>query len=223
VAVVRLDAGFTIALDGRSIKTPAKRALVVPILSLAEMIAAEWQAQGETLDPGLMPATRLANSVIDGVVDRRADVVEDLVAFAASDLLCYRAEHPERLVERQTLVWDPILDWVDERYGARFLVGDGIVHVAQDPEAIARVAQAVADHSAFTLGGLHSLTTLTGSVLIALAVREGHLDADAAWVAGNLDDLWSLEVWGHDEEAAHRLQQRRRDFDAAIAFVRTSK
>jgi len=215
--------GFAIELDGRGIRTPARRALIMPTLSLAETIAAEWDAQGETLDPGLMPATRLANSVIDGVTDRRAEVVADLVAFAGSDLLCYRAEHPERLVERQTLVWDPILDWIDERFGARFLVGDGVMHVDQDEDAIARVASAVAGFGPFTLGGLHSVTTLTGSVLLALAVIEGRLDADAAWMAGSLDDLWSLEVWGHDEEAAHRLQQRRRDFDAAIAFVATGQ
>jgi len=211
--------GYAVALDGRTIRTPAKRSLVLPTRALAETIAEEWNGQGEFIDPGTMPSTRLANSVIDGVIDRRAEVIDDLAAYAGSDLLCYRTEAPERLVERQTLVWDPILDWVEERFGARFLVSEGIMHVSQEPYAIARVRAAVEHYDAFTLAGLHSVTTLTGSVLIALALTEGRLDAETAWAAGSLDDLWSLEVWGHDDEAAHRMLQRRRDFDAAVAFV----
>lgn len=213
--------GFVVELDGRTIRTPAKRELVVPTEALARAISAEWAGQGEFIDPGLMPFTRLANSVIDGVKDRRHEVIEDLTAFAASDLLCYRATSPERLVERQTLVWDPILDWVEEHLGARFLVSEGVMHVAQDPDAIDRIRSAVEPLDHFRLAGLHSITTLTGSVLIALALHAGRLDADAAWTSGSLDDLWSQEVWGADEEAAFRLEQRRRDFDAAVAFLAT--
>jgi chaperone required for assembly of F1-ATPase len=217
VATVRASAdGFAVELDGRTIRTPAKRLLILPSEQLAGTIAAEWNGQGDVIDPGTMSLTRLANSVIDGVADRRAEVIDDLAAYAGSDLLCYRAEAPERLVERQTLVWDPILDWVEERFGARFLVSEGIMHLTQDSDAIDRIRASVARHDAFTLAGLHSVTTLTGSVLIALALVEGRLDPDAAWAAGSLDDLWSLEVWGHDEEAAHRMLQRRRDFDAAV-------
>jgi chaperone required for assembly of F1-ATPase len=211
--------GFAVELDGRTIRTPAKRALIVPRRDLAEAIAKEWNGQGEVIDPGTMPHTKLANSVIDGVMDRRAEVIEDLVAYAGSDLLCYRAEAPDRLVERQTLVWDPILDWVEERLGGRFLVSEGIMHVRQDADAVASVRAAVQDRDPFALAGLHAITTLTGSVLIALALIEGRLDVDAAWNAGSLDDLWSLEVWGYDDEAAHRMQQRRREFDAAVAFI----
>jgi len=211
--------GFAIDLDGRPIQTPAKRRLVVPERHIAEAIAGEWNAQGDFIDPGTMAFTRLANSVIDGVVDRRTEVIEDLVSFAGSDLLCYRAEAPERLVERQTLVWDPILDWIEERFGARFLVSEGLMPLRQEAEAIARVRQAVRDHAPFKLAGLHCVTTLTGSVLIALALAEGRLDPDAAWAAGSLDELWSIEVWGHDDEAADRLAQRRREFDAAVAFL----
>jgi chaperone required for assembly of F1-ATPase len=212
-------AGFAVELDGRMIRTPAKRPLILPAEGLARTIASEWNGQGDVIDPGTMPSTRLANSVIDGVADRRAEVLDDLAAYAGSDLLCYRAEAPERLVERQTLVWDPILDWVDERFGARFLISAGIMHLTQDADAIAQVRATFDRHDAFTLAGLHSVTTLTGSVLIALALVEGRLDPDAAWAAGSLDDLWSLEVWGHDEEAAHRMHQRRQDFNAAVSFI----
>ena len=218
-SVKAVDGGFAVELDGRTILTPAKRRLVLPSEALAVTVATEWNGQGETIDPGTMPFTRLANSVIDGVADRRAEVVADLVAYAGCDLLCYRASSPERLVERQTLVWDPILDWIEERFGARFLVSEGLMPLRQEAEAIARVRQAVRDHAPFKLAGLHCVTTLTGSVLIALALAEGRLDPDAAWAAGSLDELWSIEVWGHDDEAADRLAQRRREFDAAVAFL----
>ena len=206
-------------LDGKPVMTPAKRGLVLPRPDLAEAIAIEWQRQGSHIDPATMPMTRLANSVIDGVADRREEVLEDLIAYAGTDLLCYRAESPERLVEQQGALWDPILDWADEALGARFLVAEGIVHVAQDPEAVARVRAAIAPADDFALGALHAITTLTGSALIAAALRLGHLDASAAWAAGALEDLWSLDVWGHDEEAAARLERRRGEFDAAVAFL----
>jgi chaperone required for assembly of F1-ATPase len=221
--VRQVDGGWSVELDGRPILTPAKRRLIVPVAGLAETIAAEWNDQVTTIDPATMPFTRLANSVIDGVADRRTEVIDDLVAYAGSDLLCYRAANPERLVERQTLVWDPILDWVEESHGARFLVAEGVTHVAQDPDAIERIREAVEPHDPYVLAGLHSVTTLTGSVLIALALHAGRLDADAAWTAGSLDDLWSLEVWGLDEEAVHRMEQRRRDFNAAVAFLQSGR
>jgi chaperone required for assembly of F1-ATPase len=217
--IAETDGGFAVELDGRTVMTPSKRRLVVPHADLANRMAAEWNEQGEFIDPLSMPFTRLANSVIDGVAERKAEVIADLVKYAGSDLLCYRAETPVRLVERQTLVWDPILDWADETFGARFLVSEGIIHQTQDADAIARIGDAVATDDPFRLAGLHSVTTLTGSVLLALAFAHGRLDRDATWTAGMLDDLWSLEVWGHDDEAAHRLAQRRRDFDAAAAFL----
>jgi chaperone required for assembly of F1-ATPase len=214
-----VDGGFAVELDGRPVLTPAKRKLIVPHESLATRIAAEWNAQGEFIDPSSMPTTRLSNSVIDGVAERIGEVIADLVKFAGSDLLCYRAAGPMRLVERQTLVWDPVLDWVEDTFGARFLIAEGIMHQMQDEDAIERIAAAVAIDDPWRLAALHSLTTLTGSVLLTLAFAHGQLDTDAAWTAGMLDDLWSLEVWGHDEEAALRLAQRRREFDAASAFL----
>lgn len=218
-ATKAIDDGFAVELDGRPVLTPAKRKLVVPHAALAERIATEWNAQGEFIDPPSMPTTRLSNSVIDGVAERKDEVIADLVRFAGSDLLCYRAAGPMRLVERQTLVWDPVLDWVEDTFGARFLVAEGIMHQAQDPEALERIAAAVAIDDPWRLAAVHSVTTLTGSVLLTLAFAHGRLDADATWMAGMLDDLWSLEVWGHDEEASLRLAQRRREFDAAAAFL----
>ena len=219
VSIGEKDGHFVIELDGRPVKTPAKRSLAVPARPLAEAIAAEWAAQETHIDPSTMPHTRMANSVIDGVADRRAEVIDDLVAYAGSDLLCYRAEGPDRLVERQTLAWDPVLDWAEEALGARFLVAEGVMHIEQDPEAIARIRAELEPLGPFVLGGMHAITTLTGSVLIALALRLRQLDASAGWAAGALEDLWSLEIWGHDDEAAARLERRQREFQAAMVFV----
>lgn len=220
VTVEAVDAGGRrILLDGRPVKTPGKRELVMPRADLAEEAAAEWRAQGTYLDPASMPITRLANSVIDGVVDRRAEVAADAAKYAATDLVCYRAEGPKRLVERQTAAWDPVLDFVEDRYGARFLVGEGVIHVAQEAEALAGIATAIDGFDPWRLAGLHTVTTLTGSVLIALALAEGRLDGEAAWTVAHVDDLWSLETWGADEEAEARLAARRREYDAAVAFL----
>eukprot|EP01037_Dinobryon_pediforme_P022545 gene22545-23737_t len=224
LADVRHDPdGFVVTLDGRDIKTPAKRSLVVPRAALAEAIAAEWNAQGTHIDPGTMPFTRFANSVIDGVADRFADVVADLAGYAGSDLLCYRADSPARLVERQGAHWDPILDWVDEQLGARFLVAEGVIFQTQDPEAIERIRVELARLDPWALAAVHTVTTLTGSVLIALALAKDRLDPEAAWIAGSLEEHWSLEVWGHDEEAAARLAHRKREFEAAAAFLAATK
>lgn len=220
VAVGATDDGrYRILLDGRSIKTPGKRELLIPRADLAEGIAGEWRAQQTHLDPATMPLTRLANTVLDGVVDRADEVAADAAKYAGSDLLCYRAETPERLVERQTAHWDPILDWVETTFGARFLVGEGIIHVAQEPEAMVAIARAVAAFDPWRLAGLHTVTTLGGSVLIALAFAHGRLDAHEAWIAAHLDELWSLELWGGDTEAEARLAARRVEFDAAAAFL----
>ncbi len=217
------SSGFVVTLDGRDVKTPAKRALAVPQAALAEAITAEWNAQGTHIDPGTMPFTRFANSVIDGVSDRFVEVVADLAGYAGSDLLCYRADSPARLVERQGAHWDPILDWVDEQFGARFLVAEGVIFQAQEPEAIERIRAELARLDPWALAAVHTVTTLTGSVLIALALAKDRLDPDATWIAGSLEDHWSLEIWGHDEEAAERLAHRKREFDAAVAFLAATK
>lgn len=211
-AAVVGDSGPTVHLDGRPMRTPAKRAFILPSIALTEIAAAEWAGQGDFIDPATMPLTRLANSVLDGVVDRQAEVAEDALKYAATDLLCYRADAPERLVERQTAAWDPVLDWIEERFGARFLVTEGIRHVTQDADAIRPLAAHVATLDPWVLAGLHQMTTIGGSLLAALAVLDGRLDAEAAFDLVTLDDRWSLETWGADDEAEAKLAHRRVDF-----------
>lgn len=212
--------GWRILLDGRPVRTPAKRLLALPTGALAAAVAAEWEAQGPAIDPRTMPHTRLANAVVDGVADRANEVRADALEYAESDLVCYRATTPDRLVDRQAAFWDPVLDWAEEVHGARFLVAEGVVHVRQDPEAVAAVGRAIAGLDVWRLGAVHSLTTLTGSVLIALAILEGRLEPDAAWSAAMVDEDWNMELWGRDEEAVLRLEARRMEFDAAVAFAR---
>jgi chaperone required for assembly of F1-ATPase len=208
-----------ILLDGRVAKTPAKHELALPRADLAEAVAAEWRAQESRIDPVTMPLTRLADAVIDGVAARAAEVAADAVKYAGSDLLCYRATGPVRLVERQTALWDPLLDWIDEVFGARLTVVEGVMHVAQDSDAIDVLAARVARLDPWELAGLHAMTTLTGSLVLALAVVEGRLDRDAAWNAAHVDDHWTAELWGRDEEAEARLARRRIEFDAAASFT----
>lgn len=219
VSVAPGDAGHRVLLDGRPVRTPAKRYLELPRTDLAEAIAAEWRAQVGHVDPRRMPYTRLANSVVDGVADRMSAVADDILAYAGSDLVCYRASDPARLADRQTETWDPLLDWIEETFGARFLVGEGVMPVTQDAEAIAALAPSVRALDAWRLAGLHSITTLTGSVVVALALLEGRLDAESGWAAATIDERWNMELWGSDEEAVARLEQRRREFDVALDFV----
>ncbi|MDK9694872.1 MAG: ATPase [Siculibacillus sp.] len=211
--------GFRVLLDGRGIKTPGKRDLVPPRADLAEAIAAEWRRQRVHVDPGTMPHTRLANSVIDGVSERFAEVADDAAKYAATDLVCYRAEGPERLVERQTAAWDPLLDWIEETCGARLLVAEGIVHVRQDGEGLAALRRRLSSWDPWRLAGFHTATTLTGSFVVALALAEGRVDRDAAWALAHLDEDWNAELWGRDDEAVRRLAFRRVEFDAAAAFM----
>ena len=219
VAVEPVDGGFRILLDGRAVKTPGKRELRLASAEVAEGVAAEWRAQESHLDPATMPMTRIANSVVDAVVDRRDEVAADAVRYAGTDLLCYRAEGPERLVERQTARWDPLLDWIDETHGARLLVAEGIVHVAQDVEALARLRARVDGLDVWALAALHVLTTLTGSFVLALALVEARLTRDETWSLAHLDEDWNAELWGRDAEAEARLVHRRSEFDAAARFA----
>lgn len=206
---------FSILLDGRSVKTPNKRELTLPRRDLAEAVALEWSAQTQYLDPATMPITRIANSIIDGVADRRDEVAADALKYAGTDLVCYRATTPERLVERQAEGWDALLDWIDEVHGCRLVVSEGVMHVAQDRDAIDALGEILTSLDVWTLGGLHVLTTLTGSFVVALALVEGRLDRDRAWNLAHIDDHWTAELWGRDDEAESRLAHRRREFDAA--------
>lgn len=210
------DGLFVLTLDGRPAKTPAKQPLGVPSRPLAEALAEEWAGQGSEIDPAAMPVTRIVNSAIDGVAARRTEVVDDLVRYAGSDLVYYRAGEPARLANAQEAAWKPVLDWAREVHGARFALAEGVMHVAQPEEALSAIRRAIeAVESPFALAALHVMTTLSGSVLIALAHAAGRLSAAEAWAAAHVDELYQESVWGEDAEAMERRRRREADFLAA--------
>ena len=212
------DGSFGVELDGRPIKTPAGHALAVPSQALADAIAAEWNAQTEEIVPATLVLTRLANSAIDGVAGRAGEVAQDILNYAASDLLCYRAESPAGLVARQSHAWDPILAWVRAEYEAPFETGAGVKHLEQPAASIDAIRRVLAPMGPFHLAALHVMTTLTGSALIALAHVKGFLDADAAWKAAHVDETWQTSQWGEDFEAAQRQKKRFFEFLNASRF-----
>jgi chaperone required for assembly of F1-ATPase len=217
-ASVGEGAPFAVLLDGRPVKTPAKNALAAPTQPLAQAIGAEWDAQRERIDPATMPLTRIANSIIDGVVPAPQSVAEDLAKYLGSDLLCYRAGTPDGLVQRQTEHWDPILTWARTVLGARFVLSEGIVFVTQ-PEGAIAAARAAIPADPWRLGAAHVVTTLTGSALIALALCAGEIGRDAAWVAANVDEDWNMQLWGRDEMALAARSVRFADLQAAATVL----
>lgn len=213
--------GFAIELDGRPLKTPKKLSLIVPSRALAEAVAAEWAAQGARIDPTAMPLTRLANTALDAVTPHLAGVRADIVHFASSDALCYRAAEPARLTQRQAEVWDPVLAWAEQTFNARFTTQTGILHVTQPPATLSAIARAVAPFDAFALTPLHVMTTLMGSSVLALAVAHGALAPDGAWTAAHLDEDWQIATWGRDDEAVARRAWRWREMASAAQFLAT--
>lgn len=212
------EGGFTVRLDGRPVKTPAKVALVVPTLAMAEAIAAEWDAQTGEVKPDTMPVTRAANSAIDKIVPQRAAVVEIVAAYGGSDLLCYRAVGPEALVARQAAGWDPVLDWAAADLGVRLAVTAGVMHVAQEAGALARLTARVEGFDPFRLAAFHDLVAISGSLVLALAVTEGRLTPGEAWALSRIDETWQVEQWGEDEEAAASEAARHEGFLQAARF-----
>jgi chaperone required for assembly of F1-ATPase len=210
--------GHAVRLDDKPVRTPARRVLAAPTLALAEAIAAEWQVQQDVIDPAKMPLTRLANAIIDGVADAPLPVAEEIAKYLASDLTFYRAGSPQELVERQTRRWDPILAWARQALGADFILGEGVVYVAQ-PQAALTAARAAIPEEPWRLGAVHSITTLTGSALIALALARGALAADAAWQAAHVDEDWNMAQWGRDEMAMARWDFRFAEFHAAATVL----
>ncbi len=212
-------AGAVILLDARPVRTPGKRELALPTVALAQALAAEWAAQATVIDPTSMPLTRLANTAIDGVAGRMPEVAADVATYAGSDMLCYRAEFPEGLVQRQGLLWGPVLAWAKERFGAEFATGVGIAHVTQPPAIADRLAAAIAPLDAFRLTALHVMTTLMGSAVLGLAVLEGRLGAEAAWDAAHVDEDWQIAEWGADAEAVQRRQRRWHEMQSAAEML----
>ena len=206
-------------LDDKPVRTPAGRLLAAPTLALAQALAAEWEAQRDVIDPAKMPLTRLANSIIDGVSERSAPVAEEVARYLASDLICYRAGSPRGLVERQARHWDPIVEWARDGLGARLLLAEGVMHVTQ-PEAALAAAGAAIPGDPWRLGALHSVTTLTGSALLALALAQGRITADEAWTAAHVDEDWNMEQWGRDELALERRAYRYAELQAAARVLK---
>ena len=216
--VVPEGAGYTVLLDGRTVKTPAKAPLVVPGAALAREIAAEWDAQVDVVDPRTMPFTRSANAAIDKVAIQFDEVAEIVAAYGDSDLLCYRADRPEELVARQCAGWDPVLTWAREHQGIDLKAFSGVMHSPQSDPALARIAARTRAMTAFELTSFHDLVSLSGSFLLGLAAVEGLMPADAIWALSRLDETWQEEQWGHDEEAAEMAALRRAAFLHAARF-----
>jgi chaperone required for assembly of F1-ATPase len=210
---------FGLRLDGKPVRTPARNELRLPTRALAEAVAAEWEAQGERVDPATMPLTRLANSVIDGVVVRAGEVRAGIVKYAGSDLLCYRAEGPAELVRRQAQAWDPVLDWARRVHGAGFAVAQGVMPAEQPAAARAAVAQVLEPYGPFALAALHVMTTLMGSALLALAHAQGRLSAGEAWAAAHVDEDWQISQWGEDAEATAARERRWAEMQAASRLL----
>jgi len=219
VTVAPAADGFAILLDGKPVRTPRKLPLRVPTRALADAIAAEWAAQKERVDPASMPLSKLAITAIDGVASHMADVAAEIVKFAGSDLLCYRAEAPEALRVLQAAAWDPMLRWAEDELGVDLATAKGVMPVTQRQESLARVAAAVAPFEAMALTSLHVLTTLTGSAILALAHAAGRTSAEAAWAAAHVDEDWQVSQWGVDVEAAERRARRWAEMLAASRFL----
>lgn len=218
-ATVAAEAGgFAVLLDERRVKTPAKQPLILPTEGLARLVAAEWDAQQGLVDPDTMPATRMANSAIDKVMPQYQEVAGLLAAYGASDHLCYRADRPAELLRRQEEAWDPLLDWAAEALQARLTPALGVIHVAQDPAALAALEAGVLALGPFRLAAFHDLVALSGSLILAFAVARQRLTADEAWSLSRIDEAWQIEHWGEDEEAAATAALKAQAFGEAARF-----
>ncbi len=204
----QVDAGFAIHLDGRSVKTPAKAMLIVPNKAMADAIAVEWAEQVEEVNPEVMPFTRAANAAIDKVTHQFDEVAALIAAYGESDLLCYRANGPQELVDRQSQAWDPILDWAKDTMNVELAIGQGVMHVAQSDEAISKLNARVNKLTPFQLTAFHDLVSLTGSLVLGLAITDERINAQTAWDLSRIDESWQAEQWGQDEEATEHAQRK---------------
>ncbi|KQM62464.1 MULTISPECIES: ATP12 family chaperone protein [unclassified Sphingomonas] len=215
---VAVTAEGGIALDGRPVRTPGRLALVAPFPALAEGIAAEWRAVGEDVDPRAMPLTGLANAAIERIAPDAPTFAGGIAVYGGSDLLCYRAE-PGPLAERQAAAWDPVLEWARDRHGVDFVVTGGVMPVEQPPRTLARLREAVVALSPWELAPLSPIVSLTGSLLLGLAIVERAIDADSAWAAAHVDEDWQAEQWGEDSLAAETRAAHAADYRAAVRFL----
>ena len=219
-AAVPIDGGWSIALDGKPVRTPARATLVLPTAALAEAVVGEWAAQGDRVQPATMPLTGLSNAAIDRIAPEHAAFAASLAAYAATDLIAYRAEGPAPLVARQSELWDPLLAWLARRYDVALVPTTAIAHQPQPPATLARIGAAYAAFDAFRLAALSQVVTITGSAVIGLAFADGFIEPDAAFAAGELDELWQAEQWGADPLAEKPQAARRAALVGAWALLR---
>ena len=212
------DTGFSVRLDGRPIRTPSKHALILPTETMAQNIAEEWLAQEEKIDPQSMPWTRSANSAIDKVSTQRSEIEAHLIEYAGTDLLCYRAESPEALAERQANAWGPVLDWAAKRFKTRFQITSGVMPVVQDADVTANLRHYMQPMSDFQLTGFHDLVTLSGSYVLGVASAESLHPADRIWQLSRIDEDWQEEQWGVVVEASEAAQLKQNAFIHAWDF-----
>lgn len=214
-----VEGGHAVLLDGRAVKTPGRKPLLLPDARLAAAVAAEWHAQEKVINPGIMPLTRIANAAIDAVGDRFAEVADEIARYAGNDALCYRASEPERLTERQRQIWDPLLGAAEAELGGRFRLSGGIMHVPQDEALVASFRKALDGFSALELAALHTVTSVTGSAVIALLLARRNHGAGDLWAAAHVDEDWNAELWGEDTEARRIRTYKKTEFDAAALIL----
>ena len=219
VSIAPTDGGFAVLLDGKPVKTPSRHSLLLPTERLALAVAQEWRMQGDDVVATSMPLLRLSNTVIDGVAANRDGVITAILRFGENDLLCYRAHQPPDLAQRQREGWDPLLDWARLRFSARMIVAHGLNHVDQSPDALAALREPLQDFDAFTLVGLHVIASITGSLILALAVAEGYIPGAYAFELSRIDETYQAEKWGEDAEAQKRTAALAHELDKAVELI----
>lgn len=219
-SVVEVDGGFGIALDGRTVKTPAKAPLVMPTRAMADAVVAEWDAQGEEIDPASMPVTRSANAAIDKVAVQHAEVADMLAEYGGSDLLCYRATTPTELIVRQVDAWDPLLEWAEEALGAKLKTVAGVMYEAQDEEALSNLRARVNAFDNFQMAAFHDLVGISGSLIIGFAATQDLHPIETLWKISRIDEQWQEDQWGVDDAAAAEADQKKQAFIHAYNFYK---
>lgn len=218
--VTEADGGYCVLLDGRGVKTPAKAPLVLPTKAMANAVAAEWQAQEGTIAPLTMPVTRSANAAIDKVAIQHGEVADMLAAYGGTDLLCYRAQSPLELIERQAAVWQPLLDWATQELNAPLQVAAGIIHIPQPDDSLNRLSALVHQLTNFELAAFHDLVSMSGSLVIGFAVIRDFAPAETLWKTSRIDEIWQEEQWGVDDEATDLAATKHLAFLHADRFFR---
>ena len=219
VALAEVENGWSVALDGKPIKTPAKRPFVASTRVMAEAAADEWDAQEDKINPASMPITKAVNTALDRTAPEHDAVAGMVSDYGGSDLICYRAEGPEGLIARQAAAWDPLIDWAADRYKARLITTTGVMHILQPEEGQAALRAVVRSYDPFKLTGLYDLVALSGSLVIGLAVAERNLTPEEGWAASRVDHIWQEDQWGPDDEATAQAAYKAEEFAQAARLI----